>query len=499
MGSDEIKEQKHKPKNHSKSNNVHYEQNIDEYINESSNNQNNINQDQIEKDNNNYNVKYTDVELNNVLINSMNSINIKESIFGPKEGNQDPVFHDINEKQKVALTEVFKKYQHNYSNELNNYLNQVPLNVEPSLVSNLIQSENGYPVYTKKVLNEISKINDNKDKFKIKYLTVIVIGKTGVGKSTLINCILNLKGDEKAPENSIDRGTLNIKDYQNPEIPYLRLVDTRGLELGTYNDNDLAVDCQNFIDSQLQTKDMNNFIHCIWYCLTGARLEKVEIDTINALKKSYKSTEIPIIVIYTQAMHKKLVDARLKDIKQKAIANDFVPVLARDIEIVENQTVKSYGLDVLLQKTLKECKEALNGRMHYVMTKNISDEMNDNLVKENAKIKNYIKEKNILDFTQNYDCNDESEFQNYITDIYGKNINCFLNRELSNNGKNIIANSNLMKHNNNYIKYYQERKNIIISKELEALSIKGLIFQASTEKKKRNFNINSKQKRFRRF
>lgn len=268
MGSDEIKEQKHKHKNHSKSNNVHYEQNIDEYINESSNDKNNINQDQIEKDNNNYNVKYTDVELNNVLINSMNSINIKESIFGPKEGNQDPVFHDINEKQKVALTEVFKKYQHNYSNELNNYLNQVPLNVEPSLVSNLIQSENGYPVYTKKVLNEISKINDNKDKFKINYLTVIVIGKTGVGKSTLINCILNLKGNEKAPENSIDRGTLNIKDYQNPEIPYLRLVDTRGLELGTYNDKDLAVDCQNFIDSQLQTKDMNNFIHCIWYCLT---------------------------------------------------------------------------------------------------------------------------------------------------------------------------------------------------------------------------------------
>ena len=56
------------------------------------------------------------------------------------------------------------------------------------------------------------------------------------------------------------------------------------------------------------------------------------------------------------------------------------------------------------------------------MTKNISDEMNDNLVKENAKIKNYIKEKNILDFTQNYDCNDESEFQNYITDIYGKRL-----------------------------------------------------------------------------
>jgi hypothetical protein len=146
--------------------------------------------------------------------------------------------------------------------------------------------------------------------------------------------------------------------------------------------------------------------------------------------------------------------------------------------------VKSYGLDVLIQKTLRECKEALNGDLHYVMTKNISDEMNDNLVKENAKIKNYIKEKNILDFTKNYNCNDESEFQDYIINIYGKNINCFLNRELSNNGKNIIASSNLMKHNNNFIKYYQERKNIIISKELESLSIKGLIFQASTEKKK---------------
>ena len=30
--------------------------------------------------------------------------------------------------------------------------------------------------------------------------------------------------------------------------------------------------------------DYNNFVHCIWYCLTGERFEQVEIDLLNRLR-----------------------------------------------------------------------------------------------------------------------------------------------------------------------------------------------------------------------
>jgi hypothetical protein len=60
-----------------------------------------------------------------------------------------------------------------------------------------------------------------------------------------------------------------------------------------------------------------------------------------------------------------------------------------------------------------------------------------------------------------------------------------LNKELSFNGINVIKGSYLISiHNNNYINYYQDITSQIISKELQNLSIKGLITQAAIEKKK---------------
>ena len=118
------------------------------------------------------------------------------------------------------------------------------------------------------------------------------------------------------------------------------------------------------------------------------------------------------------------------------------------------------------------------------MTKYITNHINENLKKENLKIRNYIKESNILDFTKKYNLNEEGKFTNYTINVYGKNVNCFLNKKLSDNGKNIIAHSNLIRHNSNFIHYYKEQKKQIISQELETLSIKGLVIQANLEKKK---------------
>ena len=36
-------------------------------------------------------------------------------------------------------------------------------------------------------------------------------------------------------------------------------------------------EAEKFINDQLQTKDMNNFIHCFWYCITGTKFEEAEI------------------------------------------------------------------------------------------------------------------------------------------------------------------------------------------------------------------------------
>ena len=430
----------------------------------------------------NYDVKYSDQQLISKLSSFTQSMKIQESIFKANSGGQDPIFDAINVNLKEVLIEVFKKYQHNFVNGLLNYLNSSYLNIEQNLVSNLIQVENGYQVYTDKVMKEIAKIDKDKDLFKIEYLTILVIGKTGVGKSTLINEVLNLKPPNNAKENNKDIETMMITPYKNN---YLRLVDTRGLELENYPAEKLVQDCINYKDEQLKTNNFNNAIHCIWYCINGARLEPVENKAIRQLRAIYGANEIPIIMVYTQSTDLDLIEARKEDVSNKKITNDFVSILARRIKLPNKTYLEAFGLDELLQKTLAECKKALSGDLHAIMTKYITNHINENLKKENLKIRNYIKESNILDFTKKYNLNEEGKFTNYTINVYGKNVNCFLNKKLSDNGKNIIAHSNLIRHNSNFIHYYKEQKKQIISQEIETLSIKGLVIQANLEKKNR--------------
>ena len=62
----------------------------------------------------------------------------------------------------------------------------------------------------------------------VKYLNLQIIGKTGVGKSTLVNAILQ----EKVVE--VKRGepcTMETKCYESKKYDFIHLYDTRGIEI----------------------------------------------------------------------------------------------------------------------------------------------------------------------------------------------------------------------------------------------------------------------------
>ena len=425
----------------------------------------------------------------------LNQFEVQKTYFGNKKKLHDSVFELINEEETKELTNFFNSNKDEFIRQILNYLSLQQININPNNISQIINSENGEEFYNQKILDIISKINNNKKAFRINYLTILVLGKSGVGKSSLINKILGVN----APTGNGHFVTTKTTPYQSKSMPFIRLVDTRGIEISVnYGAKQVEQESINFINSQLETKNINNFVHCIWYCISGNRFEEEEIKLIASLQGSYENNKIPIIIVYTQPTDADTIKQMKSYIRNKKIdCSDFIEVLAYDKNIFNGQKLKSFGTKELLSLTLNKCKKALKGDMCSVMVSQISKEITNNLMGENSNIRNYIYEQSILNFINGYNYKSDKDFQNTVIDMFGYNINYYLNKNIRKKTISIIENTDLIYfHNNNFIKYYHQQVNSFISNIKNKLAFDFLNIQAKKEKKKGKPTLNQNKRSY---
>lgn len=192
-------------------------------------------------------------------------------------------------------------------------------------------------------------INAIADKIKsLNTLNIIVAGKTGVGKSTLINAVFK----EKLAETGIGKPvTQHMRKITKKGVP-LAIYDTRGFELGKEVQVEVKKEIVDIIGKGLATRDINKTIHCIWYCIntTSNRIEPEEVEWLRELSMNNQITQVPIIVVLTQSFSKK----KAQEMRQTLLDENLdiiqvIPVLAEDYEIEELGIKKAYGLDVLIK------------------------------------------------------------------------------------------------------------------------------------------------------
>lgn len=184
---------------------------------------------------------------------------------------------------------------------------------------------------------------------KLPKLNIMIVGKTGVGKSTLLN---SLFGENLALTGSGEPITEKIHKFETEDFP-ISIYDTPGMELdGKYSAENLLHEITGQIQKMMQCNDIEQAIHCVLYCINAAssRIEKAEMDFLQKLTESTSQCNTPVILVLTQAFSEKKtgeMTAMIRNIRLPI--RGIVPVLAKDYIISEDfPTIKSYGLDKLV-------------------------------------------------------------------------------------------------------------------------------------------------------
>lgn len=198
----------------------------------------------------------------------------------------------------------------------------------------------------------------------MKNINIIVMGKTGAGKSTLINAILQ---EDLAPtgmgravtrKNEIYSKKMMLPISNNSDDSYemvnclLNMYDTVGLEI----DSSITELTLNEIRMHIKkTKQKVNAddIHLVWFCVNNrnSRFEKYELKLIRKLSIEY---EIPFIIVLTQCFSDE--EGKLEN--QIRINLSEIPrcrVLAKEYA-TRGGKIQAYGINELIQRSLCDYK-----------------------------------------------------------------------------------------------------------------------------------------------
>ena len=170
---------------------------------------------------------------------------------------------------------------------------------------------------------------------------VLIAGRTGVGKSTLINSVFHGRMATTGHGEPVTRTARLIRKEGVP----LGIWDTRGLEMADFQET--LDELNQLVREQARDPDPEHHIHVAWLCIheDGRRVQDAERDLCRTL-----SARMPVLGIITKARSDEGFRAEVQRLLPEA--RNVVRVRAIAETLDDGHTLEPMGLDDLIEATL---------------------------------------------------------------------------------------------------------------------------------------------------
>lgn len=198
---------------------------------------------------------------------------------------------------------------------------------------------------------------------------VLVIGNSGVGKSTLINAVL---GENKAVTGYGTKGTTDkLEIYESNDVPF-RVIDTIGFEPTFIKEQQAIGAVRKWSKNSAKEGNEDNQINVIWFCVDGTsrKLFPKAIQSLSRATAMWKT--VPVIVVITKSYS---IPERAENIEmvQNAFATEkkyaknlrkIIPVVASTYELNSTAFAPPEGITELIDATNELMPEGLQAGVH---------------------------------------------------------------------------------------------------------------------------------------